>query len=44
MAQKWMGRLRTKPEECQYKDSERLTEQFINGLNEEWIVYEILKR
>ena len=39
-----MGRLRTKAANCQYKEYNRLlTEQFINGLNDEWMVYEKLK-
>ena len=39
-----MGRLRTRTEECYFKGYNRLlTEQFINGLNDDGMVDEILK-
>ena len=39
-----MGRLRTKAVECQYKDYSRfLTQQIINGLNGDGMLYKILK-
>ena len=39
-----MGTLRTKEEECQYKEYEKLlTEQFNNGLNDNGMAYVILK-
>ena len=42
--QEWMGRLRNKTKECQHKDYDRsLTEQFINGLNDNEMVDGILR-
>ena len=42
--QEWMGRLRTRAAECQYKEYNRLvTEQFINGLNDNGMLNKILK-
>ena len=39
-----MGRLRTKAVHCQYKEYDRLlTEEFINGLNDDGMVDETLK-
>ena len=44
MAQKWMGRLRLEATECKYKEYDALlTEQSINGLNDNGMVDEILK-
>ena len=43
-AQEWVGRLRTEAAEYQYKECDRLlTEQFINSINDEEMVDEILK-
>ena len=42
--QKWMGRLHIKAMDCKYREYDRrLKEQFVNGLDNENIIAEILK-
>ena len=42
--QEWMGRLHIKAAECNYKEHDgHLKDQFINGINDEEIMQEIIK-
>ena len=44
MAEEWMGRLRMKGAECEYKeDDSHLKEKFMNGINDDVIMSEIMK-
>ena len=43
-AEEWMGHLGVKTKECEYKERDmRLKEQFINGINGDDMITEIIK-
>ena len=43
-AEKWMGNLRVKADEYEYKERDRrIKDQFINGINDDEIMIEIIK-
>ena len=42
-AEDWIGHLRVRANECEYKEEDRrLKEQFINGINDDDLVTEII--
>ena len=42
-AEEWMGRLRLSAIECNYKETDKLKEQFIHGLNDTEVLGEIIQ-